>query len=183
MADWQKLGTKIVYKNQWITLYEDDVIDPAGNKTIYSHIAPTSDAVCVVALDENNNTYIVKLRRYVTGTTAWECPAGKIDGDSIENAAKRELLEETGVRADTIEIIGKIEVFSGTTSFRVSCCIASGLTKVSENLDQLDGIIEAKMLPLEEVCNMILKGDIVCSESITAFLMASKFIENKTKGQ
>lgn len=181
MGRWQKIDSKIIYDNNWITLFEDNVINPAGQKTIYSHLKPKSDSICVIPIDDSNNTYLVKQHRYVTNTTNWECPAGKTDGQTPIEAAKRELFEETGIRAGRIETIGEFDVANGTTAFKVVCLVAYDLELTNSPLDQSDGIIECKKVPLDKVIDMIMNGEIVCGESIACALMVSKYLENKSK--
>lgn len=182
MAHWKTLSSKVVYENKWMAVYEDEALTPAGQKTLYGHVHSKSDAVYIVAIDDKENTYLTLQQRYVSGNTNWECPAGRMDDDSVIEAAKRELLEETGVRADNIEVMAQVEVANGIASFKMNFCIATGLKLVTNKLDQVDGIIATKKVPLTEVYDMILRGEIVCAQSIAAFYMTGKFIENKVKG-
>lgn len=180
MPGWKKLSSRIVYDNPWMLVHEDRVINPAGKEVVYGYCESKSNAVYVVPLDEDNNTYIVRQFRYPTGKESWECVAGGTDGQPVEVAAKRELLEEAGVQATEIIELGTMDVANGISNFQGTFCIARGLTKITDQLDPTDGILEAKKLPLSEVQQKILSGEIHCSQSIAAFLMVIAYLEQQT---
>lgn len=183
MADWQKLSSKIVYENRWLIVYEDQVITPAGNESIYGYMRYRCDVVYVVAIDAHQNTFLTLQQRYPTGKTNWECPAGFIENETVESAAKRELLEETGMQADSIKIMSTVDIANGVAAIKNNVCLAKDLKKVTTKLDPVDGIIATKKVPLAKVYDMIINGEIVCSQSIAAFYMAGKYLESKDKEQ
>src|SRR6266542_5506246 len=96
---WQTKSSKIVYENPWMRVFEDQVIMPNGSDGMYGYVESKSDSVYVVPIDDEGYTYIVEQQRYTTKQLSWECVAGRNEGDDPETAAKRELLEETGIRA------------------------------------------------------------------------------------
>lgn len=179
MAAWQTLSSKIVYENPWMIVHEDETINPAGAKTMYGYVESKSASVYVVPIDENGDTYIVKQHRYAIKRDTWECVAGRTDGEATIVAAKRELLEETGLEANDIHVIGEIQTANGMTTFKSTVCIARKLKKVTDQLDQTDGIMAAEKVSLSRVRKMILAGDIKCSQSIAVFLMATAYLEEQ----
>lgn len=182
MSDWQTKASKIVYDNPWLTVYEDQVVMPSGREGIYGYVESKSDSVYIVPVDDHGNTYIIKQEHYTTKQSSWQCAAGRINGDTIETAAKRELLEETGLQANTITILSNVRIAVGMTCFRGVLCLARHLTKVTNELDPDEGIV-VKKLPLTEVKDMIFAGEIINTESIAAFLMALTYLSEKsTKG-
>ena len=97
---WKMLSSKIIYKNKWICLREDQVITPYGTKGIYGFIE-THPAIGIVPLNENIATYLVGQYRYTLNTYSWEIPeGGGHPGESHLETAKRELSEETGLKAN-----------------------------------------------------------------------------------
>lgn len=181
MASWQTKSTKIVYENPWIIVHEDEVITPAGKDGIFGHIDFKGESVFVVPVDNEGNTYLVEQERYVTKLTGWEIPAGATDGQSFEEAAKRELLEEAGVQAAKVEVITEFYLANGIASFKGAVCLATGLEKVTDELDSADGILAARRLPLTKVRDMILSGEIVDGPTITAVLTTMAYLEKSSK--
>ena len=91
-----------MYANQWIRVREDEVLRPDGTEGIYGVVEVRQPAVFVVAVTEDDRVLLVTLHRYTTGTISVEVPAGGSDGEDLEVAARRELLEETGLSAGTL---------------------------------------------------------------------------------
>jgi 8-oxo-dGTP pyrophosphatase MutT (NUDIX family) len=177
MSTWKTLNSKIVYENKWMLVHEDEVINPAGTETLYGYVASKSDAVYVVPIDEDGDTYIVQQYRYPLKQVLWEAVAGRIDGDDVKTAALRELLEETGIKAETVTVLGDVYAATGISTFKCTICVARGLTKVTDELDETDGILAIEKVPFSEIPARILAGTIQCSQSITAFLMTKAYLE------
>lgn len=180
MSLWKKLHSRIAYENPWIVLHEDRAINPAGNEVIYGYIESKSHGVYVVPLDKDNNTYIIRQFRYPIGRESWECVAGRTDGEPVEQATRRELLEEAGLKAQEIITLSDMDSLPSVSSLRVTLCIATDVTKISDQLDKTDGILEMKKVSLPEVRNMILAGEIQSAESIAAFLTTIAYLEAQT---
>ena len=92
-------------------------------------------AAVILAVDDGH-VLLVEQYRVPLGCNCLELPAGLIGdetaGESVESAAARELEEETGYRADQIEVIGEFYSSPGMVSESFSMVKAHGLTKVSE---------------------------------------------------
>jgi 8-oxo-dGTP pyrophosphatase MutT (NUDIX family) len=179
MNSWQTKSSKVVYENPWMIVHEDEVIRPDGKDGMYGYIDSKSDSVYVVPVDSEGNTYVVQQERYTTKKIMWECVAGRTDGEPEEVAAKRELLEETGLDAKSITIIGDVQVANGISTFKSTFCIARGIEHVSDNLDKEDGILGVQKVPLASIHEKILSGDIKCSQSIAAFFMVIAYLEKE----
>jgi 8-oxo-dGTP pyrophosphatase MutT (NUDIX family) len=180
MADWKTLSTRVAYENPWMFVREDTAINPGGKEVIYGVIESKSDSVYIVPIDEAGNTYLTLQHRYPIDQDSWECVAGRTDGQPVEQAAKRELLEEAGLSADVITPIGEVQIANGIATFKSTFCIARGLKRTTDKLDEEDGILETKKLSLADVEAKILAGEITCAQSIAAFLMTKAYLEKET---
>src|SRR5574340_1052738 len=97
---WTTLSSEKVYDSPWIGLTKHDVTNPSGNPGTYSVVHFKNLAIGIIALGENNDTWLVGQYRYPIDEYTWEIPegGGKIGIPPLESA-KRELKEETGITA------------------------------------------------------------------------------------
>ncbi|NNF40948.1 MAG: DNA mismatch repair protein MutT, partial [Woeseiaceae bacterium] len=73
---WKKLASRTVYENDWMTVREDHVINPGGGENQYGHVHFKNVAVAIIALDDDDNTWLVGQDRYTLGEYSWELPMG-----------------------------------------------------------------------------------------------------------
>ena len=177
MKNWKTLSTREIYRNQWLSLREDKVIRPDGKEGIYSVVSGVHPGVFVVPIDNHGNTYLVLQERYTIQNESWEVIAGGSEGEDYEAAARRELLEESGFKAEKLTKILECYPLNGSSDHQAIIYIAEGIMKVTDFLDEVDGIMGIRKVPLNEVKLMILKGEITDGLSVTALLTALAYIE------
>lgn len=178
MSSWETKSSKITYENPWMIVREDEVVMPDGKDGLYGVVSSKSDAVFVVPIDAEGNTYLVQQEHYTTREMTWQCVAGRTDGEAPEVAAKRELLEEAGLSADRITILSAARTASGMTTFRSTLCLAEEL---SEDMSRFDSneITQVKKVPFAAIPELIVSGEIAETESIAALLLASHIIKTR----
>lgn len=179
MNSWQTKSSQTIYDNEWISVREDQVVRPDGSDGIYGVIHCKNPAVFIVPVDEDGNTYLILEERYPIAQESWEIAGGATDGEDYATAAKRELLEEAGVKAENIIKIIESRTLNGLTDHRAIICLATGIEKVTDDLDPVDGILAARRVPLAEVRDMILRGDITDGLTITAVLTVMAYLEQQ----
>lgn len=179
MSDWKTLSTRIAYENPYTYVEESEVINPAGQKTVYGVMKSKADGVYIVPIDSDSNTYLTKQYRYTTKQNSWEIASGRVDENDFLLAAKRELHEETGLVAKTFTELGTITPANGICSFHEKIFLAEDLTVTDDQLDQADGILDAMKLPLEEAIAMAMNGKITCPQTIAALFMAREYIRSR----
>ena len=178
MSSWKTKSSKVVYENPWLFVREDEVVTPSGREGLYAVVESKSPSVFVVPIDQDGYTYIVRQEHYTTREMAWQCVAGRTDGEPAEVAAKRELLEEAGLRTGSVKLLSQARTATGTTTFQTTICIALDLEPDVSHFDKNE-ISEVKRVALSGAKEMILKGEIANTESIAAFLMAIAYIEQE----
>jgi 8-oxo-dGTP pyrophosphatase MutT (NUDIX family) len=173
---WQTKSSKEIYKNPWIRVKEDQVITPAGTPGIYS-VIDTRIATAVVALDDNNNIYLVGQYRYPTNHYSWEVVEGGSEGSQgALETAKRELAEEAGLTADSWMQLGEEFHLSNCFSSEVAFAfLARGLSNVAASPDETEVLALIK-IPFEETIQRVQSGEIRDALSIIALGRAKEFL-------
>ena len=107
MADpaWPIIESTIEYENPWFVAERDTVRRPDGNEDQYYRITTGDDDVVIVAVTDDSQIVLVEQYRPRLKDTFLECPAGAADGEKPPAAAERELREETGYRANSLELL------------------------------------------------------------------------------
>ena len=96
---WKTLSTKPIYSNKWLSLREDVAELPDGRTTIYG-VVTCGHCVGILPFLDPDTVLLIQQYRYVARRVTWEMPTGGIHaGESIEEAAQRELAEEIGYHA------------------------------------------------------------------------------------
>ena len=167
---WKTLDSRTVYENDWITVFEDNVINPVGGKNIYGHIHFKNKAVAIVPLDDDGNTWIVGQDRYTTREYSWEVPMGGSNpGEEPIDTARRELKEETGLTAATLTQVMKLHTSNSITDEEGFVFVARGLERGETAFDDMEDLAIRK-LPLAEAVAMVRRGEITDAISVAALL-------------
>jgi 8-oxo-dGTP pyrophosphatase MutT (NUDIX family) len=167
---WKTLDSRQIYDNPWITVFEDNVINPAGGKNIYGHVHFKGKAVAIVPLDDEGNTWIVGQDRYTTNEYTWEIPMGGSDPDEDPvDTAKRELKEETGLTASTLTPLMRLHTSNSITDEEGFVFVARDLEVGEADFDDMEDLAIRK-LPLTEAIDMVVQGTITDAISVAALL-------------
>lgn len=167
---WKITSEETQYNNPWINVTEFQVINPSGNPGIYGKIHFKNKAIGILALDENQNTYLVGQYRFPLNQYSWELPegGGPLESEPLDSA-KRELLEETGLKASKWTEILRMYLSN-------SVCDEEAIIYLAQNLEQFEAEPEEteqlmiRKLPFEEVYQMVCKGEITDAITIAAVL-------------
>lgn len=167
---WKILNQKEIYDNPWINLTEHSVINPTGGKGIYGKVHFKNRAIGIVALDEDMNTYLVGQFRFTINEYSWEIPegGGPYDEEPLE-AAQRELLEETGLKAERWQNIREMYLSNSVTDELSIIFIARGLTQHTPMPEETEQLI-VKKLPFEEVFEMVMERKIKDTLTVVGIL-------------
>lgn len=166
------VSSRTVYRGPVFWVSTDHVFEPGGVK-VRRDLIHHSGSVVVLAVDVAGTIPRVLLERqyrHAAGDYLWELPAGRIDpGEKELVAAKRELIEETGYRADQWRRILKFFASPGFVAETMAVYLATGL-HVGEAEPEDDEVIRKRLLALPAVVKMILKGTIRDAKTIASVL-------------
>jgi 8-oxo-dGTP pyrophosphatase MutT (NUDIX family) len=173
---WQTLSETTAYQNPWIAVSHREVINPGGGKGIYGVVEFKNVAVGVIPLDEAGNTWIVGQYRYTLQQYHWEIPEGgcPMGSDPLESA-KRELIEETGIKADLWTPLLELHTSNSVTNEYGVAYIAQKLHFGESEPEETEQLL-IKKIPFSELVEMVLNGEITDALSITAVLKTNEWI-------
>jgi 8-oxo-dGTP pyrophosphatase MutT (NUDIX family) len=177
VSGWQTHSSREVYGNAWIRVREDSVTRPDGGAGVYGVVEVRQPAVFVVAVTDDDRVLLVTLDRYTTGTSSVEVPAGGSDGEELETAARRELLEETGYAAREWTHLGAQYALNGVADARAEVFLARGLERAEGEQQQEEGITQVRTYAWADVKRMVRNGTIHDSETAGALLLAAIALE------
>lgn len=170
---WRTLFRKSVYRNPWIQIFEDEVRRPDGMLGTYG-VVEVGDAVSVVAL-EKDRLCLVRQYRHSWGKRIWEVPCGgRHRGEGLLTAAKRELLEETGISARRWKRLGVVEANDPVIN-RFHLYLATGISHGRHRRDKSEADMESRMWRLTDFKRAVVDGrirDDMTIACVTKALMA-----------
>jgi 8-oxo-dGTP pyrophosphatase MutT (NUDIX family) len=173
---WQITSEKAVYDNPWINVTEYQVINPSGNPGIYGKVHFKNAAIGVLPLDDELNTYLVGQFRFAIGQYSWEMPegGGPVGTDPLESA-KRELLEETGLKAESWIEIQRLHLSNSVSDELSILYLDRNLQQFEAEPEDTEQLI-VKKLPFKEVYEMVCDGSITDSVTVAAVLKVQLLI-------
>jgi 8-oxo-dGTP pyrophosphatase MutT (NUDIX family) len=168
-APWQVLGKRTLYTSEWINLAQWAVRLPDGSVVSDHHVLDYPyAAVAILPVGEDRRILMIDHYRFITGTRGWEVPSGRLDpGESVRQAAHRELLEETGYTASQWETLGRYHPSNGSSNQVFHVSVARGLVRQSDPLDRNETLGLRWFTP-DEVRRQIVRNEILDGLSLTS---------------
>ncbi|WP_428328637.1 NUDIX domain-containing protein [Mucilaginibacter sp.] len=177
---WQINAEKVIYDNPWINLTEYQVTNPSGNPGIYGKVHFKNIAIGVFPLDAELNTYLVGQYRFALNQYSWEMPegGGALGVDPVDSA-KRELLEETGLKAQSWTELLRMHLSNSVSDELSIIYLARDMQQFEAEPEDTEQLIVNKV-PFETVYKMVCKGEITDSMTVAAVLKVKLLLlENK----
>ena len=167
---WKKISSEVKYENPWISLTEYKVVTPAGTNGIYGKVHFKNIAIGVIAIDSDENTYLVGQFRFPLDLYSWEIPEGGCpEGTDCLAAAKRELKEETGFEAGKWTEILQMHVSNSVSDELAVVYVAQDLMAGKAEPEDTEDLKIIKM-PFKQAVDWVMQGKITDSISVAAIL-------------
>ncbi|MDT7728358.1 MAG: 8-oxo-dGDP phosphatase [Actinomycetota bacterium] len=168
----QRIGSREVYRNNWMTVREDAIRRPDGSEGIYGVIDKPTYAL-VIPMD-GDRLCLVRQYRYPIGEYRWEFPQGTAPDLEVQAPAElamRELREETGLSAGSMTDIGRLDVAPGMSSQRGWLFLATDLTEGEPERELEEQDMTMAWFERSAVEKMMAGGEITDAQSMAAYLL------------
>ena len=160
----------------WVT--RDVALDPDGFEITRAVVQHGGSAV-VMPVDDKNRVMLVRQYRLPALRLLWELPAGRVDpGETVLQAARRELGEETGCRARKMQKLAEFWASPGFLAEKMTIYLATGLTQ-GEQTPMEDERIETRWFTVAELDKMIAAGKITDAKTLIGFLKWQRYLVKK----
>ncbi len=170
-------SSRVVYANPWMTVREDEVVWPDGSGGLYGVVHKPDFAV--VLPRERGGFWLVQQYRYPTGRRSWEFPMGTWPpghGGDPEQLARAELAEETGLRAGSLRLLGRLDAANGYSPTGFHVFLATDLTPGTASPEPTEiGMVE-RFVPDAELAEMIATGAFSDAPSLAALMLYRQLV-------
>ena len=165
------LSSQQIFDGIVVKLYRDDIELENGDKAVREFIKHPG-GVCIAALDDEENLFMVEQFRYPFGKALTEVPAGKLEvGEDPAECGRRELKEEVGATADGFEYLGCLYPTVAYDTEIIYMFLARGLHFGEQHLD--DGeFLDVKKIPLKKAFQMVMDNELPDAKTQMAVLKA-----------
>ena len=163
-----------IYDGKVLHVVRDEIKLPNG-ETAHREFCLHIGAVCVIPITDDGMVVMERQYRYAHGRVFFEIPAGKLDAPDEDplSAARRELLEETGAVAEKMTYLGRLDTTPALLNEKIHMYLAEGLTFGERELDD-DEFINVELVPLSDLVEMVMRGEICDSKTQIAVLKAAR---------
>jgi ADP-ribose pyrophosphatase len=169
------ISSKVVFNGKVFSVRRDEVLEPLGVRATRDVIAHSGSVVVMPVLDDGR-IVLIRQYRYAAKQYLWELVAGRVDpGENIKQAAKRELIEETGLRARKMRQFLDFWPSPGFLEERMFVLLAEGVTQ-GEAEPEEDERIDLKAFRQSELEKMLRTGVIRDAKTISSLLYYFQFM-------
>ena len=139
-------------------------------------------AAAIVPVDAQGMVTLVRQHRVALDTFTWEIPAGKLDSVSEDplDCAKREMEEETGLRAANWRRLSHVITTPGFCTEQISIYLATELSQHEAHADQ-DEFLRLQKMPLDEAVNRVMAGEFRDAKTCLGLLMAARVLADQPR--
>jgi len=168
----ETLGSRIVYRNRWMTVREDQIRRADGSEGIFG-VVDKPDGALVIPIDAGR-VHMVQQYKYAARGRYWEFPQGtweQATGYTIEELARGELLEETGLEAGSLEYLARIYIAYGFLSQPLHVFVATGLTQGEASPEPEEYDMVRGSFTWHEFHSMVESGEIADAQTLAALAL------------
>lgn len=170
------LKSEVLMQGRAFRIRRDTLKTPDGRETKFE-IIEHGGSVILIPIDENGDIHFVRQYRHAAGKDLLELPAGTRDGDEpFEQCAAREIREETGMEAGTLQKVGEFYLAPGYSSEFMVVYLATELNPNPLEADD-DEFLTVEKIPVRKAVELAEGGAMPDAKSLAALLTARPFLE------
>ncbi len=174
MGKMKLISSKKLIETPIFQVSDDVAVDPEGFE-IRRLIVRHEGSAVIMPIDEKKRILLVRQYRLPARDYLWELPAGRVDkGETVLQAAKRELREETGLRAKRFTKLASFYVSPGFLEEKMTIFAAEELSE-GESEWMEDERIEMRWVAAADLDRMIASGQIKDAKTIVGFLAWKRY--------
>lgn len=160
---WQTLASEYLHRRPWLKLRQDRVRLPSGGTIGAYYVMEFSPWVNIVAVVGDDRLVLVRRYRHGLKQTHFELPGGTCDGhdEPLLDAARRELLEETGYGGGTWRPFQVLSANPALQTNLTHTLLATGVSRLQEPHNEPTEELTVHLLRPQEVRRVVLAGDVV----------------------
>lgn len=179
LKPWKTLSSKLAFDHQWCKVRQDIVELPNGIIIDDFFVNVRPDIALVLPLTIEQEIVFVRQYRHGVGETLLELPAGSFypDQEAAENAALRELEEETGYTSPTLKKLTTLYDNPVKDTNKIHLFLAQNVVKTTQQKLDLTEDIEVILIPVPEIHEKILAGEINVSGTIAAIFLGLNYLQ------
>ena len=171
------LSSRIDWQCPYFRIRRDEIRLPDASDSVY-YVLEIHASVFIVPVLDDGRIVLIRNYRHTLGEWVWEVPAGGVeDGQSPEEAARLELLQEIGGTAQAIQFMLKASTMNGIGQHIAHLYLATGVTLGTPQHEALE-FMEVHPMPADEVSSLIQRGEMNDCISITALLLAQAHLSD-----
>jgi 8-oxo-dGTP pyrophosphatase MutT (NUDIX family) len=172
---WLVHGERNIYESDWVRLCLADVEVPGLGRIDHHVVRVPRQAAGTVVHDAQRGLLLLWRHRFITDTWGWEVPAGRVEpGESPEQAALRETVEETGWRPKELRHLVSYHPVNGLSDQKFNLFLGQDAVQVGEPTDPGESE-RIEWVSVDQVVEIARSGQMVDGLSLTAVLYALAF--------
>lgn len=173
----ERARSRYIYKGRVIALRVDELEDGRVREVVEHN-----GSVAILPVLDDGRIVLERHYRHAIGKELIEIPAGKVEeGESIEECAQRELVEETGYRAGRLEYIGKCYMTPGYCNELIHFFIASNLERISSTSNEDGEEIDLFVISMDEAIEKALTNEIEDAKTLYALLRYAIYLRGNKR--
>ncbi len=158
---WEILARRLLVDDEWLQVRADDVLTASGAVVAGYYTVRKKDFVILVPLTADGQLVLIREYKHAVGEVVWSLPAGIINaGEEPAAAAGRELEEETGYQAGTIELLGRYIVSDAFVADYAYFYLARDLCYTGALHFDASEEIEVRLMPFAEALAATVRGEL-----------------------
>lgn len=176
------LNTKVISESRCFKVEEVSLEFSNGEHRVYERLADRGlRSVMVVAMLDDSSFFLI--REYAVGRDEYvlTLPAGSVDvGESYEEAANRELMEEIGYGASKLTHLGELTTVPGHLQHTINIVLAQGLYERRLIGDEPE-LLRTEQASIDGLADLLVRKDFHESRAIAAIVLAKQYLSEASK--